>query len=108
MNKNEFGRRLKKIRLEQNFTTNMLAAACDKNPVFIRQIECGSKAPSISTLIELCNALQVSPLYLLGDEINIKSDNSLEELVLRMNSLSPQQLDFIIHTVTAMLDNIDN
>ena len=55
-----FGRRLHRIRKEQGYTAERFAHQLGMSPTFIRQIECGAKRPSISTLITIARVLQVS------------------------------------------------
>lgn len=107
MNKKAFGNRLRQARLEQNFTADMLAETCHMNAVFLRQIECGVKLPSLQNLIILCNALQVSPSFLLRDNLEIIENEPLELLIEQLRVLSPKQLDIIVPTVKVMIDNFE-
>lgn len=68
----EFGRRLCKVREEMQITPQQLAISCHITTTFIHQIETGVKLPSLSIFVNLCKTLQVSPVYLLGNELNIK------------------------------------
>lgn len=106
MIKQTFGSRLKQARTEQNFTSEMLAEKCNLNAVFIRQMESGIRHPSVSTLIKLCNILQVSPEFLLKDELEINEDDSLEYLFKRIRSLSSEQLELLIPTVATLIDHM--
>lgn len=107
MNKHAFGRRLKQARLQQNYTSDMLAEACNINAVFVRQIESGTKLPSLSNLILLCNALQTSPAYLLKEDLKINEDEQLNQLIQQMKALSPKQLEVIIPTINTLIDHIE-
>ena len=64
-----FGRRINKIRKEQGITSEALAVICGVNPVFIRQIEGGTRTPSLPVFVRICNALEMSPEYFLQDEL---------------------------------------
>jgi len=72
VDREEFGRRLKKVRQEKRFSSEQLASLCKVNPVFIRQIETGARLPSLPVFVKLCNNLEVSPAYLLGNEVKIE------------------------------------
>lgn len=67
-----FGRRINKIRKEQGITSEALAVICGVNPVFIRQIEGGTRTPSLPVFVRICNALEMSPEYFLQDELKEK------------------------------------
>lgn len=68
----EFGRRISKVREEMQLTPQQLAISCNITTTFIHQIETGVKLPSLSIFTSLCKTLQVSPAYLLGNELKIK------------------------------------
>lgn len=106
MNKPAFGKRLNQARLEQNFTADMLAEKCDMNAVFLRQIEGGIKLPSLNNLVILCNALQVSPAFLLKESLTIKTDE-VEFVIDQISTLSPKQLDVVVPTLRALIENLD-
>lgn len=106
MNKPAFGKRLNQARLEQNYTADMLAEKCDMNAVFLRQIEGGIKLPSLKNLVILCNALQVSPSFLLKESLTIKTDD-IEFVIDQLSSLSPKQMDVVLPTLKALIDNLD-
>lgn len=73
---NKFGRRMQQVRkYEREMTSEELAVSIGMSPTFIRQIECGVKKPSITTLVAIARALNTSTDYLLDTQ------NSAEELV---------------------------
>lgn len=72
MDHEEFGRRLKKVRQEMQYTSQEVADQCGVSSVFIRQVELGERLPSLSVFASLCKALQISPAYLLGNEIKVE------------------------------------
>lgn len=102
INKISFGKKLKKIRTEKGLTAEKLAEACDLSVIFLRQIESGKKLPSISNLVRLCNALKISPDYLLADDLNIDDNDTIETIIQKLKTLSPKELNIIDATITAM------
>lgn len=106
MNKPAFGKRLNQARLEQNYTAEMLAEECDMNSVFLRQIEGGAKSPSLKNLVKLCNALQVSPSFLLKESLTVKTDE-IEFVIDQLSALSPKQTDVVLPTLKALIENLD-
>lgn len=104
MNKRAFGQRLKQSRKDQNFTSDKLAEKCDMNPVFVRQIESGIRLPSIENFILLCNAIQVSPAYLLGADLKYDEQDEVQKLAMQIRALSPKQFEMVQSTLKAMID----
>lgn len=63
----QLGKRIGTARKDRGLTAQQLAARLGINAAYLRQIECGVKTPSVGLLVKICNALQVSPDYLLQD-----------------------------------------
>lgn len=62
-----FGKRLNFVRKDRGLTAEKLSELCNINATYLRQIEGGQKMPSMPVFISLCNALRISPDYLLQD-----------------------------------------
>lgn len=67
MDKVTFGHRLRIVRKEQHLTSEKLSEICEISPVFVRQIECAMRTPSLKVFARLCVELDISADYLLGD-----------------------------------------
>ncbi len=65
INYKDFGMRVRTLRRKQSMTQEDLAEKAGLSPSFIGHIERGTRIASLETLVELCNALQTSPQYLL-------------------------------------------
>ena len=63
MDKKLLGKRINMARKERGCTGERLAEACSINATYLRQIETGSKVPSLPVFVSLCAALNVSPTY---------------------------------------------
>ena len=61
----QLGKRIGTARKDRGLTAQQLAEQLGTNAAYLRQIECGVKMPSVGLLVRICNALQVSPGYLL-------------------------------------------
>ena len=59
------GRRINMVRKDRGFTADRLSELCNINATYLRQIEGGTKVPSLPVFINICNALKISPDYLL-------------------------------------------
>ncbi|MBS4536530.1 helix-turn-helix transcriptional regulator [Clostridium sp. D2Q-14] len=103
INKVMFGKRLKEIRKLRNMTSNKLAEVCKIEPSFVRQIESAAKYPSIPVFVKLCNALRVSPEYLLKDSLDeIDEPDNLKALYNKLKNLTPNEIEL----VTDILEDI--
>ena len=61
------GKRINMVRKDRGFTADRLSELCSINATYLRQIEGGTKVPSLPVFINICNALKISPDYLLRD-----------------------------------------
>lgn len=104
MDKTAFGKRINQARKEKELTSDKLAELCDMAPVFVRQIEGGTRLPSIPNLVAICNALQVSPNFLLGDDLEFSDKEIIDRLVSRIRTLSPKQVEMVCSTIETMID----
>ena len=73
----QLGKRIGTAWKDRGLTAQQLAARLGINAAYLRQIECGVKTPSVSLLVRICNALQVSPDYLLQDLLEEPSSAQL-------------------------------
>jgi len=105
--KKEFGRRLKMARKKSKMSSDDLGNACDVNPAFIRQIETGTKLPSILVFVKICNNLRVSPAYLLGNEVQIPvTEDGWEELARLRMQMKPPSRRIVDEVVDSLIRNL--
>ncbi|MEF9427561.1 MAG: helix-turn-helix domain-containing protein [Candidatus Mariimomonas ferrooxydans] len=64
----EIGSRLKDLRAKFGMSQKELAEKIDLTPSFMSQVENNQISPSLSSFMQICNALGVSPSELLGDK----------------------------------------
>lgn len=107
MNKIAFGKRLGAVRKEKQLTSEKLSELCELNAVFIRQIESATKLPSLPTFVKLCNALKVSPNYLLADSLKHNEQNQFDNLTSRLRSLTPKQIEMVTAMIETMVDKLE-
>ena len=67
MDKKLLGKRINIARKERCWTSERLSETCNINATYLRQIESGTKVPSLQVFVLLCEALKVSPTYLLAE-----------------------------------------
>ena len=70
VNYKALGVRIRAKRKERHITQSALAEMADISLSFLGHIERGSRKASLETIIALCNALHVSPTYLLQESLD--------------------------------------
>lgn len=65
MDYRDLGMRIRLSRREHSLTQDQLAERIGISPSFLGHIERGTRVASLETFVEICNALNVSPEYLL-------------------------------------------
>lgn len=98
----DFGARVRKIRKERNMTIVKLAELCGSSENVIRNYEKSRRLPQVDMLIRICNALKVSPDYLLQDELVYHSYQENEELLQKISRLSPKNLSVLADMVETL------
>ena len=95
------GERVKSLRLERNITREILAEKIDVSTRFLADVEAGKVGVSLSTLKNLCLALNTSADYLIG--IYHPSDNQLQmiEITSKIENISPEYLPQIVKIIDA-------
>ena len=69
MDRKAFGKQLQRYREQAGYSQEALAEKIGCSSIFISNIECGKKSPSLDTLINLANTLDISVDILLGKEL---------------------------------------
>ncbi|WP_138262274.1 helix-turn-helix domain-containing protein [Enterocloster clostridioformis] len=82
-----FGKKLREKRKARGLTYQELADLCHINHGYVRQLEAGSKLPSMPLLFSLCDILETSPNYL----FEYAEDGDDKELLKRIYQLTPDQ-----------------
>ncbi len=73
------GQRIAKRRLQMGLKQNMLAERLDLSNNYLSSIERGKEKPSLEVIVNICNALQVTPDYLMMG--NMYSNNVPQNIV---------------------------
>ena len=108
MEKKTLGKRINITRKDHGITAEQLAELCSINATYLRQIEGGSKIPSLPLFIQLCNTLKTSPDYLLQDEVDTKQSRKIRELEILWEKATPSTQQLVIAMLEAALQNIED
>lgn len=111
MDKKSFGERIRAARKNANLSTDKLSELCKCTPISIRQIESGSRLPSVPKLVTLCNILKVTPNHFLALEMTFNldeadantCDSTLKSTFSKVRELSPSQIEMVCSTVDALI-----
>lgn len=106
MDRRSFGRRLNKVRRDRRITGERLAELCNINATYLRQIEAGTKTPSLPVFVTICRELDVSPNYLLIDILPDIIRQDIEPVRELCKKASPNQLEMVAAMIEAALDAI--
>ena len=74
------GKRINMVRKDRGFTADRLSELCSINATYLRQIEGGTKVPSLPVFINICNALKISPDYLLQNKLEENEISTTREI----------------------------
>ena len=102
------GRRIHTARRERGLTGEKLSELCSINAVYLRQIESGLKTPSLPVFVTICQALSVSPAYLLAEDLPGSTEDRSEMLYRRLHSIPPKQAELIRAILSAALDVVES
>lgn len=116
MDKASFGIRVRNARRKSGLSSDALAELCDCTPVSIRQIESGVRLPSLPKLVDICNALHITPNDLLGQELQFEPsarenpDQRVVKALFRLHRLTPEKGDAvctILETLVSQMEGLD-
>lgn len=107
MDKKLLGKRINTARKDRKLTGEKLAEACNINATFLRQIEAGTKIPSLPVFVTICRELRVSPSYLLTDTLADSDARDIDILFDLLNKATPTQIRMITAMIQAALNVLD-
>ena len=93
---------IQEIRLKQRKTAEEMAEKIGVTTAYYCQIEAGSKSPSLETLINIADALQISIESLIRGEQSPARDNILHMI----SNLSEDEAERIEIILRAIIDNV--
>lgn len=104
MDKKLLGKRINTARKERGWTSERLAEACSINATCLRQIEAGTKIPSLPVFVSLCEALNVSPTYLLIEVLPQQGNQDMDALLELLQNATPKQLNMMVSMIRSALE----
>lgn len=99
------GKQVRKCRLHAGITQELLAEKINVSPPYISRIETGSASPSLQTLVDICNVLDITVDDLMQDSLSAakrKLEGRLGEI---LADCSAEELNLITDVAAAILRN---
>ncbi len=97
------GVNIKKYRLEKNLSQEQLAEMTDLSPNYISMIERADKTPSLTTLINIANALNVTTDMILYDVLNERYQIKSSLVFDKVSKLSEEEQNRIYNVINVLL-----
>lgn len=104
MERKMLGSRIKEVRKERKLTSEKLAELCHIDATYLRQIEGGTKSPSLPVFTNICNMLHISPAYLLKDSLSRNEYEQLGELARLWEQATAGQIELATAMIKAALE----
>ena len=98
----KIGRTLKELRICKNLTQEYVADIADVNTSHISNIENNRVKVSLTTLVQICNALNTTVDYILADEYNMPSTAIEQEILKVVHSCTADTQKQILKIVKAL------
>lgn len=105
MDKKLLGQKINLARKDRGLTSEKLSEMCNINATYLRQIESGAKIPSLPVFITLCQALKVSPSYLLAEILPDPEIQEMDSLMQLWKTATPKQIKLINSMIRSALDS---
>lgn len=105
MERKGLGKRINLVRKDRGFTAERLSEVCNINATYLRQIEGGTKIPSLPVFIDICKALKISPDYLLQDELEDNEISVIRDIETLWKDVSPEKQELALTMIKAALEH---
>lgn len=91
----EVGKRMAKRRKELGLKQYQVCELIDVNYKYISNLETGRSVPSLEVIMNICEALQTTPDYLLLGTLNGENGITDKSLIDRISRLSPKNKNLL-------------
>lgn len=98
----QLGKRIAARRRQMNLKQNVLAECVGISNNYLSSIEGGKERPSLEIIVGICNALQVTPDYLLMG--NMHSNNIPQNITEGLRLCSSDDVELVSAIVQVMID----
>lgn len=102
LNFEKIGKKIKELRLERSLTQEYIADMVDVNTSHISNIENNRVKVSLTTLVQICNALDTTVDYILAEEYNQPSSAIEQEILHELHNCSEDTKKQILKIIKAL------
>ena len=95
--------RIRRLRHQRNLTQEQLAELTDLSVVYISNVECAKRIPSLDTMLTLCHALKCTPDELLDGFYPEKSDPTPDEIRTLFARSTASEKQFMLRVCSAFV-----
>lgn len=99
------GNNLLKLRKERGFTREELAEKSNLSANYIYGLENGTYLPGCIALIDLSNALNITPTQLLDNYLYNKKEMIIEKISQNIDNLSDRDFNLIVNIIDFCIQN---
>jgi len=103
----KLGEKIKRERVHNRLTQEMLAEMAEITSSYVGQIERGERKVTLSKLVRIANVLNVSVDYLLSDTIDTIDDDLEIEVKNAMNNMAEKDKKMVIDIIKIINDYKD-
>lgn len=98
----QIAHKIKEIRLSKGLTQEYVANIADVNTSHISNIENNRVKISLSTLVQICNALDVTVDYILAEEYNTPCSAIEQEILHELRACPPDIQKKMVNVIRAL------
>lgn len=103
----KLGEKIKKERMRNRYTQEMLAEMAEITSSYVGQIERGERKVTLSKLVRIANVLNVSIDYLLSDTINTIDDELEVEIKNEVGKMKDKDKSMVMDIIKIINDYKD-
>ena len=103
-NYKKLGIRIKAVRESKKLTQEQLAEITGLTNNYISNIERNHSKPSIETLLRICNALEVTPDYILMESIYVSKEYIMDEIANKLKKCTNRDIQLISGFISLLLE----
>jgi len=102
------GKRIRSARKTKNLTQDDLAEKTNISSKFVSSIEQNRSKPSVDTLIDICNVLEVTTDYVLLDSVYASKEMMMDEIAEKLKKCSNKNIRLISSLISVILQEQEN
>ena len=95
--------RIRRLRHQRNLTQEQLAEATNLSVVYISNVECAKRIPSLDTMLTLCHALKCTPDELLDGFYPEKSEPTPDQIGKLFDRSTASEKQFMLKVCSAFI-----